>query len=78
MIEIAFAILGVTVVTAIVATTFFWYRSGTDRKTRARVRVRLHQIRRTRELTELRLAMRRDAQQLRRALDRDFDALDEQ
>jgi Flp pilus assembly protein TadB len=77
MIEMVAFIVGVTIVTAIVATSFFWYGSGADRKTRARVRVRLHQIRRTRELSELRLAMRRDAQQLRRALDRDFDDLDE-
>jgi hypothetical protein len=78
MIELVFLVVGVAFITAIVATSFYWYGSGADRKTRTRVRVRLHKIRRTRELTELRLAMRRDAQQLRRALDRDFDTLDEQ
>jgi Flp pilus assembly protein TadB len=78
MTETVLLVVGLAIVTAIVVTILGWYGSGADRKTRTRVRVHLHQIRRTRELTELRLAMRRDAQQLRRALDRDFDTLDEQ
>jgi hypothetical protein len=55
-----------------------WYGRGADQEARACVRIRLHQIRRYRELTELRLAMRRDAQRLRRALDRDFETLDDE
>ena len=78
MIQLALLIVGMAFVVAVVVMSHSWYGSGTDRKTRAQVRVHLHQIRRTRELTELRLAMRRDAQQLRRALDRDFDTLDEE
>lgn len=65
------------VATAILVRSLTLYGEGWDPEQRVRAMVELHRIRRQRELTELRHEMRRDAQQLRRALDRDFDAVDD-
>ena len=78
MIDTALLVLIVTIAAATLVSFVFVRGGRRDVQARARTGVRLHQIRRTRELTELRLAIRRDAQQLRRALDRDFEAADEE
>lgn len=70
-------VLVAVVATAIVVRSVTLYGDGWDPAQRARAMVELHRIRRKRELSELRHTMRRDAQQLRRALDRDFEDLDE-
>jgi|GEM_PF-4169475 hypothetical protein len=64
------------VLTAIVVRSVTLYGDGWDPEQQARALVELHRIRRQRELAELRQVMRRDAQQLRRALDRDFGAVE--
>lgn len=65
------------IATAILVRSLTLYGDGWDPEQRVRAMIELHRIRRQRELTELQQVMRRDAQQLRRALDRDFDAVDE-
>jgi hypothetical protein len=76
MIDTALLILIATTAAILIASLYLQGNARTT-STRARTGVRLHQIRRNRELTELRFSIQSDARQLRRALDQDFDALDE-
>lgn len=73
------ALLVIVTAAAIVVTGLCLYSNEARIRTRsrARARVRLHQMRRARELSEIRVALRSDARRLRRALDSDFDAVDE-
>jgi len=76
MIDTALLFLVFTVALALLVMIVCVPSNTRSANARARGRVGLHQIRRSRELAELRHAVRRDGQQLRRALDRDFDNLD--